>query len=198
MKTRSRIRSVRPLAALVVVAALAVACKSESNDANNSSDKPGAAGKTAQGSAAGSAKAPAPAALAWKTLDKLGAKIEVPADVEVMDTSADAPGVSIFTPKGDLSIDVVVTTDVYASTFEAAQAEIKKDPNAFKKFTVEKKNADGWQLEFELESMIDKTPLYGVQVRKKIGDKSIQCSRNVKTEDERARVAKACASLTKA
>jgi hypothetical protein len=45
--------------------------------------------------------------------------------------------------------------------------------------------------------MIDKTPLYGVQVRRKIGDKSIQCSRNVKTEAERAKVAKACASLAK-
>lgn len=197
MKTRHSILSVRPLAALLLLAGLAAACKSESNDANSTSGKPAASGKPAQGSTAASGKAPAPAALAWKTLDKLGAKIEVPADVEVMDASADAPGVSIVTPKGDLSIDVVVTTDVYASTLEAAQAEIKKDPNAFKKFTVEKKTDDGWHLEFELESMIDKTPLYGVQVRKKIGDKSIQCSRNVKTEDERAKVAKACGSLTK-
>lgn len=202
MKTRlsPKTSAGRWILPLLLLAGLVVACKSENNDANKgASGQTVGSGKAAGGPSNGGGKAaPAPAALAFKTLDKLGAKIEVPADAEVMDTSADAPGVSIFTPKGDLSIDVVVTTDVYASTIEAAQSEIKKDPNAFKKFTVEKKTDDGWHLEFELESMIDKTPLYGVQIRKKIGDKSIQCSRNVKTDAERANVAKACASLTKA
>lgn len=195
MKTRAYFPTMSLFAFVLTLGAVAAGCgeKTAGGDPAGTGKAAGAdeAGKTA------GAKTAAPAALAFKNLDKLGAKIEVPADAEIMDSSGDAPAVSIFTPAGDLSIDVLVTTEVYASTFEAAQTEIKKDPNPFKKFTAEKKTADGWNLEFELESMIDKTPLYGVQVRKKIGDKSIQCSRNVNTEAERAKVAKACASLTK-
>jgi hypothetical protein len=185
-------------AILVTLACTLLAPAGCEDKAGGGSDPAKTGDKSGTGSSAAPTKTAAAAALAFKNLDKLGAKIEVPADAEITDASADAPAVSIFTPAGDLSIDVVVTTEVYASSIDAAKEEIKKDPNPFKKFTVENKTADGWHLEFELESMMDKTPLYGVQIRKKIGDKSIQCSRNVKTEAERAKVSKACASLTKA
>jgi hypothetical protein len=196
MKTRTFF-SIRTIAAVLAFAFASSGCGEKAaggSEPAKTGDKPGAGTSTGK---TPPAKTAAPAALAFKNLDKLGAKIEVPADVQTMDASGDAPGVSIFTPSGDLSLDVKVTTEVYASSIEGAKKEIEKDPNKFKKFTVENKTADGWHLEFELESMMDKTPLYGVQVRKKIGDKSLQCSRNVKTEAERAMISKACTSLTK-
>lgn len=158
MKTRTCF-PIRTIAASLVFVAAAAGCGEKAaggSEPAKTEDKPAAG--TGKPSAA---KTAAPAALAFKNLDKLGAKIEVPADAEMMDASADAPGVSIFTPAGDLSIDVNVTTEVYASSIDAAKKEIEKDPNKFKKFTAENKTADGWHLEFELESMMDKTPLYG-------------------------------------
>jgi hypothetical protein len=195
MKTRTYF-CVRTIVAAIALTAVAAGCGEKPAGGSEPAKTQDKAGTSSTGKAP-AAKSAAPATLAFKNLDKLGAKIEVPSDVQTMDASGDAPGVSIFTPSGDLSIDVNVTTEAYASSIDAAKKEIEKDPNKFKKFTVENKTADGWHLEFELESMMDKTPLYGVQVRKKIGDKSLQCSRNVKTEAERAKISKACASLTK-
>lgn len=182
----------RPALAALLVLALAplTACGSKT-DGTGSSSSTSAAGSTAKGAPKKEAK------LEFKNLDKLGAKIEVPSDTQMMGASADAPAVSMFNDSGDFSLDVHVTTEMYASDVNAAKEEIKKDPNTFKKFTVEKVTADGWHLEFELESMIDKKPLYGVQVRKKIGDKQLECARNQPLEASRGIAAKACDSLVK-
>lgn len=176
--------------ALLTLAPLA-GCGSKTEGTGAGPSSTSNAGSTAKGAAKKEAK------LEFKNLDKLGVKIEVPSDTQMMDASADAPGVSMFNNAGDFSLDVNVTTDAYASDANAAKEQIKKDPNTFKKFTVEKVTADGWHLEFELESMIDKKPLYGVQVRKKVGDKELECARNQPSEAARAVAAKACDSLAK-
>ena len=67
--------------------------------------------------------------------------------------------------------------------------------NGFKAFTKNEETADGWVFEFEGESMMDKSPLYGVAVRKKIGAKSIECSRNESSKAARDSVEKACLSI---
>jgi hypothetical protein len=199
MKTRP-FTAARSIFLVLTLALGAVAGCGDKPDA--AADKPattsGATGAKGTGAAKPTAKAEVqPAAWAFKNLDKLGAKMELPADATVSDSSGDAPGVSIFNNKGDFTVDVNVTTAAHPSTFAAAKKDVEKDPNKFQKFTVEKETPDGWHLEYELESMIDKKPLYGVQIRKKIGDKSIQCGRNVREEAGRASAAKACTSLTK-
>ncbi|MFO0615747.1 MAG: hypothetical protein U0414_24345 [Polyangiaceae bacterium] len=178
------------LVGLLLLAPLS-GCGGKTDAASSASPSSAGAGTGAKGAPKKEAK------LEFKNLDKLGAKIEVPADTQITDASADAPAVALFDGSGEFSVDVAVTTEMYASDANAAKEQVKKDPNTFKKFTVEKVTADGWHLEFELESMMDKKPLYGVQVRKKIGDKQLECSRNVPSEAGRAAAAKACDSLTK-
>jgi hypothetical protein len=136
-----------------------------------------------------------PAALAFKKLDKLPLEIEVPADAEVMDASADAPNATVSS--GDWSINVSTVTEAYASDFAAAKAEIEKDPNKFKAFTKEEKTEGGWHFEYELASMMDQSPLYGVQIRKTIDGKGYECGRNDRNVANRDAIAKMCQTLKK-
>jgi hypothetical protein len=76
MKTRRspKTSAGRWILPLLLLAGLAVACKSESNDANKGANgQTGDSGKAAGGPSNGGGKA-APAALAFKTLNKLEAK----------------------------------------------------------------------------------------------------------------------------
>jgi hypothetical protein len=81
---------------------------------------------------------------------------------------------------------------------DGAKAEIQKDPNPFKSFTKEEKTATGWRLEYELESMIDKKPVYGVQIRTVIDGVPFDCGSNTQSAAERDNVIKICSSLRKA
>ncbi|MDP1917504.1 MAG: hypothetical protein Q8L14_14785 [Myxococcales bacterium] len=140
-------------------------------------------------------KPPPPAAASWVVLEKLGAKIEMPAGAKAEDTSADAANYSVAPEDYSFTVMVSTVTEAYPSTYEAAVDEVKKMTNGFKAFTKNEKTADGWVLEFEGESMMDKSPLYGVVVRKKLGEKSIECSRNESSKAARDSVEKACLSL---
>ncbi|MBL9102415.1 MAG: hypothetical protein JNL82_15755 [Myxococcales bacterium] len=139
---------------------------------------------------------PAPAAMAFKKLDKLPLEIEVPADAEVMDTSVDAPSVNVSS--GEMTVMVGTVTEAYPSDFAAAKKSVESDPNKFKSFTKQEEKDGGWHLEFELTSMMDQSPLYGVQIRKVIDGKAYECSRNDRSQAVRDAVAKACQSLRKA
>lgn len=152
------------------------------------------AAKPAEGEAA---KPAAAAADSWVNLDKLGAKIQMPAGAKAEESSGDAPGYTVAPEDYGYTVMVNTATEAYASTYEAAVGETKKLTNGFKDFSKNEKTADGWVLEFEGESMMDKSPLYGVVVRKKVGDKSIECSRNENSKEARDRVSKACQSITK-
>jgi len=122
-------------------------------------------------------------------LEKLGAKIEMPAGAKAEDTSADAANCSVAPDDSSFTVMVSTVTEAYPSTSEAA--EVKKMTNGFKAFSKTEKTADGWVFEFEGESMMDKAPLYGVMVRKKIG---IEVDRVRAQRVEQSSVEKACLS----
>jgi hypothetical protein len=135
----------------------------------------------------------------WMKLGALGIEAEVPADATVDDNTSGAgfPAATIWTTPttfvfggGDLS---PVKADL-----DGAKAEIQKDPNPFKSFTKEEKTATGWRLEYELESMIDKKPVYGVQIRTTIDGVPYDCGSNTGSTAERDNVIKICSSLRKA
>lgn len=140
-------------------------------------------------------KPPPAAASSWVVLEKLGAKIEMPAGAKAEETSADAANYSVAPDDYSFTVMVSTVTEAYPSTYEAAIDEVKKLTNGFKAFTKNEKTADGWVFEFEGESMMDKSPLYGVVVRKKLGEKSVECSRNESSKAARDSVEKACLSL---
>jgi len=178
--------------AILVLAALGAGCKKDEGKGGGGS----AGGESAKAGGGGEDKKPAPAA-AWgvKPLDKLPLTAEVPAGAEIMDMSADAPNVMISAEA--CTVNVSTVTEAYASDFDKAKAEVQKDPNPFKKFSKEEKTEGGWHLEFELESMMDKTPLYGVQIRTTIDGKQYECGRNERDAAKIACVVKVCQSLKK-
>jgi hypothetical protein len=142
---------------------------------------------------AGSAAPATPAAPTPTALGPLGLQMDVPAGAKVEDTSVDAPAVTV--EAAGCKVMVSTTTEAYADNFDAAKREVQKDPNPFKQFSKEEQGQGGWHLEYELASMLDKTPLYGVQIRRTFGDKQIECGINVPTTAERDCAARACLSL---
>ena len=149
------------------------------------------------GSAAPAAAAP-PKPVAWKTLrlDKLGIEVKAPGNTEILDRGGgDAPNVTLTSNECDVMIDTV--TDLHASSFAAAKSSIQHDANTFKKFTREEKTAKGWYLAFEAQDMIEKKPLYGVEIRTTVGAKQFECSRNESDPARMACVAKVCESIQK-
>lgn len=171
------------------VSAIALSALVSVSACGKGDDTAGSAGK-------GAAATPIPAAPAATPLAPLGLTIDVPAGAQVTDTSVDAPAVSISAD--GCSTMVSTTTDAYASNFDGAKKEVQKDPNPFKQFTKEEQSERGWHLEYELESAFEKgVALYGVKVRKTIGDKQYECGTNVRTAAERDCVARACVTLRK-
>src|SRR6185295_14391946 len=114
-----------------------------------------------------------------------------PSDVEVMDTSADAPGNSAF--NNDFKVNVNETTLAYTDDFDKAKAEVEKDPGCgFKSWTKAEKTADGWDMEWVCESMIDKSARYGVEVRRTFGEKHYSCWEKLDSAEKASAVVKAC------
>lgn len=141
-------------------------------------------------------EAPKPAAMAPMKLAPLALTMDVPADATIMDASADAPGAMVST--NTWAVNVSTVTEAYPSDFAAAKKSIEGDPNKFKAFTKQEEIEGGWHLEFELTSMMDQSPLYGVEVRKTIDGKQYSCSRNDRDVANRDAIAKACLTLKKA
>jgi len=143
-----------------------------------------------------SGAAKAPAALEWKKLDKLGLQVEMPADAEVMDTSADAPNASIF--NNDCKVSVNTVTPVYTESYDSAVKEVKGDPGTkFKEFKKNEKTADGWHFEWVAEGSMEPKPVYAVLIRKTIGGKQYECSEKSETPEAAACTVRACQSLKK-
>lgn len=177
----------------LVAASLIVGCKKDAAEAKPAEAKPAEA--AAAPAAPAPAAAPAAAATSWVVLEKLGAKIEMPAGAKAEDTSADAANYSVAPEDYSFTVMVNTVTDAYPSTYEGAVDEVKKLTNGFKAFTKNEKTANGWVFEFEGESMMDKSPLYGATVRTKVGGKDIECTRNESSKAARDAVMKACLSL---
>lgn len=141
-------------------------------------------------------EAPKPAAMAPMKLAPLPLQMDLPADASVMDATADAPGAMVST--NTFAINVSTVTEAYPSDFAAAKKSIEGDPNKFKAFTKQEEIEGGWHLEFELSSMMDQSPLYGVEIRKTIDGKQYSCARNDREVANRDAIAKACLTLRKA
>lgn len=78
---------------------------------------------------------------------------------------------------------------------EAAKREIQESSNPFKQFTKEEVSDGGFHLEYTLESMMDKKPLYGFRLRATIGGKQFDCHTNSRDEQQRATALAICKSL---
>jgi hypothetical protein len=141
-------------------------------------------------------EAPKPAAMAPMKLAPLALTMDVPADATIMDASADAPGAMVSTNTWAVTVSTV--TEAYPSDFAAAKKSIEGDANKFKEFTKQEEIEGGWHLEFQLTSMMDQSPLYGVEVRKTIDGKQYSCARNDRDVANRDAIAKACLTLKKA
>lgn len=175
--------------AAVVASSFLVGCKKDAPAAD--------APKAAAAEAPKVAEAPKPAAAApsWVVLEKLNAKIQMPAGSKAADASADATNYAVAPEDFSYTVMVNTVTVAYASTYETAVDEVKKLTNGFKAFTKNEKTADGWVFEFESENIMDKTPMYGAVVRKKIGATELECSRNESSKAARDAVMKACLTL---
>jgi hypothetical protein len=133
----------------------------------------------------------------WKKLEKLGLQLEMPASAEFLDTSADAPGGHYFTGNNECSARVNETTLAYTDDFEKAKKEVETDPGAkFVKWTKAEKTADGWAFEWEAVSAMDESrKLWGVQYRRKFGEKQVECWEKADNAESAACTVKACLSL---
>lgn len=183
---------------LLALSLLAVGC----DEKGGKSSKPAEAAAPAAAAAAPAA-APLPGgAPAWKTLDKLGAKVEVPGNVAVHDSSGEGmpPSYSLYsdTENSEFNVMITATSDLDPSSLDAAKRMLAMDPNKVKKYTREEKTKDGWVLNWEAESMMDQKPLYGVQVRKTVAGKGITCERNVEAKSIADAITKACLTLASA
>lgn len=181
------------LLTLTALAALATSC--DQKKPAEPAPKPAAAAPATEKAA------PAAASVA-KPLEKLGAKIEVPGSIVVHDNTGEGmpPSYSLYseTENSEFNLMVSRTSDLDSSTMEAAQKMIGLDPNKLKKFTQQEKTKDGWVLAWEAESMMDQKPLYGIQVRRTIGGKGVNCERNVESKAVADQLLKACQTLVAA
>jgi hypothetical protein len=178
---------------LALALSLLVAACGKKSDSSSSSSAPAAA----KPSGGDTAKAPDLGAPTYKKMEKLGLQIEVPASAEFMDTSADATGAQFFTGNNECSVRVNQTTEAFTDDFDKAKKEVETDPGTkFVKWTKAEKTADGWDFEWEGESGIEPgKKLYGVQIRRKFGDKQVECWEKAESPDRAACTVKACMSI---
>ncbi len=184
----------KTLTVLCAVLALSMGCdkKSETSGDNKTGNT------KANGGKAGDKAKPAPAkaaAMEWMPVGALGLSVEAPAGTKIDDKTQGA-GFPTATIWASPTTFVTGQNDMFwKKDIAGAKAEIEKDPNKFQAFTKEEATADGFHLEFTLESMMDKKPIYGVKLRRKIGEKMFDCGSNTQSEELRAKVLKLCQSL---
>lgn len=135
----------------------------------------------------------APAAPAWISLAPVPLQVSAPAGAKVMDSSVDAPSVMVSAEGCTFSVSTV--TEAYPSTFDAEKSSTEKDTDGFKAFSKAEQFEGGWQLEYEGLSGIDKSALYGVEIRQTVGGKQYSCGRNDSNKAAIDCAAKACRTL---
>ena len=180
---------------LCALSITAAACKGD-----KAGDKPGDKGAAgAKVADDDTAAAPPPAKLVYKKLGSLPLEANIPDDAKIDDNSATAgfPSVTIWASPTNF-VSGAGDESFAAQTFDKAKEEIQKDPNPFKQFTKAEATPDGWRLEYELSSMIDKTPVYGFKARFQVDGKPYECGSNVNSAAERDTIKAACTSIRKA
>ena len=158
----------------------------------------------------GCAKATAPAVptsaapdeSAWIALPKLNAQIEMPRRTRVTDVYAEGwstdPVIYLLTEVGTPppydTIRVWRVSESDPQTLEAAIQAVKDDTNGFHTLDRVEENSEGWVLEYEGESEIGDGPLFGVTVRKRVGD-WVGCEGHKLSRTERDTVTTSCRSI---
>ena len=131
----------------------------------------------------------------WKQVGGLGIEAQVWQDTRIDDKTASAkfPSVTIWASP---TVFVTGKNDVFwPADAEKAKEEAKSDPNKFQSFTLDKATASGFHLEYTLESLMDKAPIYGVKIRETVGGNPFDCGGNAKSETERKKIVAICQSL---
>lgn len=147
---------------------------------------------------AAAAASPAPADAAaptheWKLLEKLDAKIEVPAGASLDDTSSEGrpPSYSLYDSTGFFS-----ATLRESPPGEGAGLEAAREARSGAKLTREEQSADGWLLQWEMQRPGDPTRVdFGVDSLRKVSGRSVRCFRVLSSAPAAAAAARACLSL---
>jgi hypothetical protein len=173
---------------ILALCSLAISCKGGGDHAGAPADKTASADEAA----------PAAAKLVYKPLGSLGLEAQVPDDANIDDNtkSAGFPSATIWAQPTTFVMGAGADS-LEPQTFDAAKQEVQKDPNPFQKFTKQEATPDGWKLEYELQSSIDKATIYGYKVRFKIDGKPFDCGSNGRTTSERDAVVKICSTIRK-
>jgi hypothetical protein len=134
-----------------------------------------------------------PAKLAYKKLGALGLEAEVPEGANIDDTSKGAgyPSVTIYASPTFFVGGAGEMSDL-KPTLEETKAQLVRQEKSLKPVR-EEKTADGWIIEMAGESM--GSPITAVSVRRTVDSKPWDCSSNVSSKDEVARLERMCQSL---
>ena len=137
-----------------------------------------------------------PAKLEYKKIASLGLEVEVPAGSNIDDNTATAgfPSATLWAP-GALFL---MGGDMIPSSYDAAKAQAQKETDGFKAFSKDEKTDAGWHLEYEGESSMDKSVIYGFSIRAAYDGKAFDCSTNAHSKEEREAAIKICKSVRKA
>lgn len=175
------------LIAISLVLSTAFACSKDDDKKDTEST-----GETSAKTAPSKAAKPEYKPMAW-----MGLQAEVPAGADISDTSADAPNasISIYSDDGKSGCTAMISTVTAAyGGFESSVKEADEGiGNKAETWVKKEKTADGFHLEFTGKSIMGDA-ITDITIRRKIGDKEIQCSRAGSAE-EVACVAPICASL---
>jgi hypothetical protein len=122
------------------------------------------------------------------TLDKLGLKIEVPADAKISDGPT-GDGVMIQAPGLVLTVGEAGQFDA-----ESLEDDVKDATDTYSAENINKEElADGWALTFTNKGGMGTN--YWVRVHRSFGDKAYSCSTTASSAEQQANALAACKSL---
>lgn len=131
----------------------------------------------------------------WRPVPGLAVEVRVSRDAEVQDNLAWAgvPSATIYFRDG------TPTTVIAAASpqdLAAVRAQIQRETAGFQAFQREVRTSDGFALEYRGAAVTDPAePLYGVQIRARIGGLSLDCKSTASSEAEIAKTVAVCRSL---
>lgn len=141
------------------------------------------------------------AAAVWKRIPSLGIEVQVPHDAEVLDNTAwaDVPSSTIYFRDGTPTTVILGATtesDALPKDLDAARAKIQRETAGFQAFTRQEHAADGFTLVYRGAAVTDPNePLFGLLIRARIGDLTLDCKTTASSKAEIARTVPVCRSI---
>lgn len=138
---------------------------------------------------------------AWKRIPSLGIEVRVPRDAEVLDNApwTDVPSSTIYFRDGTPTTVIVGATtgsDAIPKDLDAARAKIQRETAGFQAFTRQERTADGFTLVYRGAAVTDPNePLFGLLIRSRIGDLTLDCKTTASSKTEIARTVTVCRSI---